>query len=164
MTIRGLSGGLDWSEIASQVSQKRSPGQNSVNGSTTDTAEISPRGQNVSAMVAAAKQPGGSWAGYNTLTAADKKLVKDVTGWDINTDPYGKTASTEAFELAGRLNLDRFAGDSGDSENGLVGEVDQAYIAKLIKAETNGQDIMPLSLLYKVQSHLAMQPNGTGQA
>jgi hypothetical protein len=163
MTIRGL-GGLDWSQIASQVAQKRTAGQNSVAGSTTDTSEISPRGQNVAAMVAAANQPGGSWAGYNTLTAADKKLVKNVTGWDINADPYGKTASTEAFELAGRLNLDRFSGDSGDSENGLVGEVDQAYISKLIKAETNGQDIMPLSLLYKVQSYLATQPNGTAQA
>lgn len=167
MTISGVSS-LNCLFDPSQFLQKRSAVQNSggplTGASDADSVIITSGRQNIAAMVEAASKPGGSWAGYNTLTAADKKLVKDVTGWDINADPYGKTASTEAQKLAGRLNLDRFSGDSGDAQNGLVGEVNQAYISKLIQEQVSGQDIMPLSLLYKVQSYLAGQPNGTTQA
>ena len=52
---------------------------------------------------------GRCFSAITTLTKADKELVKNATGWDINADPEALTASEAAKSFAGRLNLDRYS-------------------------------------------------------
>ena len=86
----------------------------------------------------------------DTLTTSDKAVVKAATGWDIDDDPLGETASPEAKQFVGRLNLDRSSG-------ALKGDIDQSYIDKLIHENLAPQPFqvtVPLSVLYKAQAYL----------
>ena len=87
----------------------------------------------------------------DTLTTSDKAVVKAATGWDIDADPLGETASPEARQFVGRLNLDRSSG-------ALKGDIDPSYIDKLIHenlAPQPYQVTVPLSVLYKAETYLS---------
>jgi hypothetical protein len=112
----------------------------------TDSVELSPDSIEFSRPV----RPPNAYCYLDTLTDSDKSLVKAATGWDIDADPSGNTASPEAKQFVGRLNLDRAAGV-------LKGDIDQAYISKLIQENLSPQPdqaAVPLSVLYEAQRYL----------
>lgn len=109
--------------------------------------------------------PGAYWSsdgggeGFScdtTLTKKDKELVKAATGWDIDADPDGNTASEGAKEFAGRLNMERFSvARYGDPGNGLTSEITSGYLQGLIQEQLSAQHDqmrLPLDVLYKAQS------------
>ena len=89
---------------------------------------------------------GNAFSILTTLTPADKQLVKQATGWDIDSDPLGKTASPEASALAGRLNLDRYSGN-------LTGPITQSYLQSLAEEKAGGAQV-PIEALYKAEAAL----------
>ena len=102
------------------------------------------------------------------MTAGDKQLIKDVTGFDMFADPFGKTLSSpEVQSFIGRLNMDRYSDSHYGNSSGLNGgEITESYINKLIQEDfsaTPGQATVPLPILYKVQSYLATQANGSAR-
>lgn len=101
---------------------------------------------------------GNTIAAWHELTAGDKQIIKQTTGWDMFTDPFGRTASEDALAFAGRLNLDRYTESRYGYASGLNGgEISRAYISKLIEenfSKQPDQAVVPLSILYKVQSFL----------
>ena len=95
-------------------------------------------------------RPPDCYCYLDTLTTSDQAVVKAATGWDIDADPLGETASPEAWAFVGRLNLDRACG-------ALKGDIDASYIAGLIQenlAPQPGQATVPLSVLCKAQAFL----------
>jgi hypothetical protein len=158
MTINGING-LDWSQNLSQMLQKRINGQESTHlemaDSGRDTVNISSDGK-----VLAQQHDDTGFSILTTLTAADKQTIKGATGWDIDKDPTGATASEGAKDFAGRLNLDRYTLAKYGSADGFTGAVDQAYIQHVIQEQVGGQGMVPLSVLYKIQDQLA-KPSGT---
>jgi hypothetical protein len=97
------------------------------------------------------ERPPNCYFYLDTLTVSDKAVVKAATGWDLDADPLGKTASPEAFQLVGRLNLDRSCG-------ALTGGMSPAYIDNLIEESLSPQPneaTVPLSVLYKAQAYLS---------
>ena len=152
-------GAVDWSIYLSQMPQKQS-GDGSQAGFSmsdpadepgTDTANISPQSAKELAR-------SGGFSVQTTLTPSDKQMIKDVTGWDIDSDPQGKTASEEAQELAGRLNLDRYTLTKYGSADGFSGNVDQSYIQHVMQEQLGGQGMVSLSVLYKAQAYLSEHP------
>ena len=112
---------------------------------------------------------GNGIAAWDNLTAGDKQLIKDVTGFDMFADPFGKMLSSpEVQSFIGRLNMDRYSDSHYGNSSGLNGgEITGSYINKLIQENFSampGQATVLLPILYKVQSYLATQPNGTVQA
>jgi hypothetical protein len=94
----------------------------------------------------------------DTLTDSDKAFVKGATGWDVDDDPLGATASQEAKAFVGRLTMDRYTLKTYGSSDGFTGQIDQAYIQHVIQEQFGGQDMLPLSILYQAQSYLATHP------
>lgn len=92
-----------------------------------------------------------------TLTTSDKELIRGSTGWDIDTDPSGATAPEGARRFALRLMLDRYSLTTYGGADGFTGQVDQSYIQHVIQEQLGGQEMVPLSVLYKVQSYLSSQ-------
>ena len=90
-------------------------------------------------------------------------MIKDVTGWDIDSDPFGRTASDAAKAFAGRLNLDRYTFSKYGSSDGFTGEVDLGYIQHIIQEQLHGQGMVPVSILYKVEAYLQNHPSSTSQ-
>ena len=107
---------------------------------------------------------GRAFCYLDTLTASDKAFVKGATGWDIDNDPLGTTASPEAQAFVGRLTLDRYTLSKYGSADGFKGEIDQAYIQHVIEEQLSGQGMVPLSILYKAESYLATQPKASVQS
>lgn len=96
-------------------------------------------------------RPANCYTYLDTLTDSDKAIVKVATGWDIDADPLGESASSEARQFVGRLNLDRSCG-------ALKGDIDQSYLSRLIQENLQpgeGQATISLSVLYKVQTYLS---------
>ena len=102
---------------------------------------------------------GRAFCYLDTLTQSDKAFVKGATGWDIDDDPLGATASPEAKAFVGRLTMDRYTFEKYGSSDGFTGQIDQAYIQHMIQEQLDGQGMVPLSILYKAQSYLTQQRN-----
>jgi hypothetical protein len=155
LTINSISG-LDWSQSTSSVVQKRNAGQQSagfdLDAPGADTANISSAAKKLTLQ-----NDDRGFSVQTTLTAGDKQMMKDTTGWDIDKDPTGAKASEAAKDFAGRLNLDRYTLSKYGSADGFTGQVDQAYLQHMIQEQLGGQGMVPVSLLYKVQSYLATQ-------
>ncbi len=122
-------------------------GQASGGALAADSVELSPDSIELLRPV----RPPNAYCYLDTLTDSDKSLVKAATGWDIDADPFGNTASPEAKQFVGRLNLDRAAGV-------LKGDIDQSYISKLIQENLSPQPdqaTVPLSVLYAAERCLS---------
>lgn len=155
LTINGISG-LNWPQSTSSVMQKHNAGHQSagfdLDSLRGDTANISSDAKKLTLQ-----NDDRGFSVQTTLTADDKQMIKDTTGWDIDKDPIGATASEAAKDFAGRLNLDRYTLSKYGSADGFTGQVDRAYIQHMIQEQLGGQGMVPVSLLYKVQSYLATQ-------
>jgi hypothetical protein len=101
-----------------------------------------------------------------TLTKADKELVKNVTGWDIDANPEGDGVSEDGKSFAGRLNLDRYTelSSAGKGGTGLGKEVDAVYLQRIINDQLAGQNMVSLDLLFKAKSFVAALENGSSGA
>ena len=84
-------------------------------------------------------------ASVNTVTPADKALVKQATGYDIDSDPLGLHAPQDASKLAGPINLDRSCGT-------LTGPITMSYLEGLA-AQTEGTAV-PLDVVMKAEKAL----------
>ena len=136
---------------ANHPSQTNSTAPASNGGFPTDSVTLSSDAVELSRPV----RPPDCYSYLDTLTSSDKALVKAATGWDIDANPLGDNASPSAWELVGRLNLDRACG-------ALKGDIDPAYINRLIQedlAPQQGQSTVQLSVLYKALAYL----QGTGK-
>ena len=112
---------------------------------------------------------GNGVASWHELTAGDKQLIKDATGFDMFSDPLGKTLSSpDVQSFIGRLNLDRYSDSHYGNSSGLNGgEITGSYINKLIQENISaapGQATVPLSILYRVQASLATQTEGASKS
>jgi hypothetical protein len=88
----------------------------------------------------------GGFGVEHTLTPAEKQLVQQVTGWNIDADPMGKTAAQAALAFAGRLNLDQYTYQTyGAAPDGFTGQVTQAFLDNLIQEQGEGQGTIPLA-------------------
>jgi len=134
-------------ERAHHSSQTNSASQSPEAEFATDSVTLSSDAVELSRPV----RPPNAYSYLDTLTTSDKAVVKAATGWDIDADPLGNNVSPEAREFVGRLNLDRACG-------ALKGDIDQAYISKLIQenlAPQQGQATVPLSVLQKALAYLS---------
>jgi len=136
-------------QTAQGSSRPNSATQAQGGGSPSDSVSLS------SSSVAPPRPvaPSNCYSYLDTLTSSDKALVLAATGWNINADPLGLTASAAALEFVGRLNLDR--------SNGALkgtGAIGQPYIDNLIQqnlAPQQGEATISLSVLYKAEAYLA---------
>lgn len=132
----------------SRTSAQANPGGDS---SAADLASDSVSLSSDTVELSRPARPANAYSYLDTLTASDKQLVKAATGWDIDADPAGDTASPEAFEFVGRINLDRACG-------ALEGDIDKPYIDKLVRESLTpqkGQATVPLSILYKAEAYFS---------
>ena len=106
---------------------------------------------------------GRAFCYLDTLTGSDKAFIKGATGWDIDDDPLGATASPEAKAFVGRLTLDRYTFETYGSADGFTGQIDKEYIQHVIQEQLDGQGMVPLSILWRAQAYLDAQPAGTSQ-
>jgi hypothetical protein len=96
-------------QAAQRTGQPTSATQAPDGGSATDSVSLSSDSVALTRPVA----PPNAYCYLDTLTSSDRALVLAATGWNIDADPLGKTASAAAQQLVGRLNLNRSSGALG---------------------------------------------------